>query len=345
MALFQLPAGLLSERIGERNLLVLGTAVAGLGFIGLGLSGGFLSLLLFLFFFGFGSAVNHPLSSSIVSAAYASGGRRAALGTYNFAGDLGKFMVAGGVSLALAAGISWRAPIVSLGVFAIVASVLILIMLRTLQVGGRPEPKPKTDTERQKRGWGIRYPVGFSALCGIMIVDNGARNGFLTFVAFLLISKGFDPGVAAMAVPAILVGGMVGKLACGFLAEKIGVIRTVVLTEVGSAVGILGTLVAPEWSVFLLLPVIGVALNGTTSVLYGTVGDLVDSDRQSRAFGLFYTLGAICGIAAPLGFGLVGDAIGIPVTITIVGFAILLTVPLCLVLRPILRGLPAAAAE
>ena len=178
-----------------------------------------------------------------------------------------------------------------------------------------------------------------------MIVDNGARNGFLTFVAFLLISKGFDPGVAAMAVPAILVGGMVGKLACGFLAEKIGVIRTVVLTEVGSAVGILGTLVAPEWSVFLLLPVIGVALNGTTSVLYGTVGDLVDSDRQSRAFGLFYTLGAICGIAAPLGFGLVGDAIGIPVTITIVGFAILLTVPLCLVLRPILRGLPAAAAE
>ena len=38
MAMFQIPAGLLAERVGERLPLALGTAIAGLGFIGLGFS-------------------------------------------------------------------------------------------------------------------------------------------------------------------------------------------------------------------------------------------------------------------------------------------------------------------
>jgi len=38
-----------------------------------------------------------------------------------------------------------------------------------------------------------------------------------------------------------------------------------------------------------MLPLIGVALNGTSSVLYGTVADLVSSERRSRASNPAYT--------------------------------------------------------
>ena len=113
LAIFQLPAGLLAERMGERNLLVVGTAIAGLAYIGLGLSSGFVALLAILFFVGLGSAVQHPLSASIISSAYATGPRRAALGTYAFAGDVGKFAFAGGLGLLIAAGIDWRGPVVA----------------------------------------------------------------------------------------------------------------------------------------------------------------------------------------------------------------------------------------
>ena len=65
----------------------------------------------------------------------------------------------------------------------------------------------------------------------------------------------------------------------------------------------------------MLLPILGVALQGTSSVLYATIGDLVDKDRLPRAFGFFYTIGSICGIAAPLGYGLVGDISGVHTTI------------------------------
>src|SRR2546429_4117446 len=45
MALFQIPAGFLAERWGERRLLVAGTAVTALRFVAAGWAGGFLSLL------------------------------------------------------------------------------------------------------------------------------------------------------------------------------------------------------------------------------------------------------------------------------------------------------------
>jgi len=89
MAAFQIPAGLIAERFGERNLLALGTLVAGCAFVALGYVSGFWAILAVLFLAGAGSAVQHPLCSTIISRAFPQDGRRAALGTYNFSGDVG----------------------------------------------------------------------------------------------------------------------------------------------------------------------------------------------------------------------------------------------------------------
>jgi MFS family permease len=127
---------------------------------------------------------------------------------------------------------------------------------------------------------------------------------------------------------------MAGKLACGILAERFGIIRMIVITEIATGCGILATLALPGAASFLLLPLIGVVVNGTSSVLYATVGDFVAQDRLPRAFGLFYTLGSLCGIAAPLGYGLIGDRYGVETSIAIIGVAIFLTVPLALLMKP-----------
>ena len=82
MSAFQIPAGFLAERWGERRLLAAGTAVTAIGFIVAGWAGGFVPLLLLLLAAGLGSGVQHPLSSSLVSKAYETGNRRTALGTW-----------------------------------------------------------------------------------------------------------------------------------------------------------------------------------------------------------------------------------------------------------------------
>ncbi len=327
-ALFQIPVGLLSERVGERALLASGTILAGAAFILLTLSSDII-----LFLAGIGLAVQHPLCSSLISRAYSVKGRRGALGTYNFAGDVGKFLIAGSASLLIAAGIAWQAPAIGLGIVAIVAAVFFILILRRIDIGGRPQAS-RDDSSVKTRGWGIIDRQGFAALCLIAIIDNSTRAGILTFVTFLMIDKGVTEGWAVQAIPAVIAGGMAGKLACGFIADRIGVIRTVVITELATAIGIVLILVLPGITAFFVLPLLGVALNGTSSVLYGTIGDLVEADKQSRVFALFYTLTAVSTVIAPLGFGVIGDWTGVHSAILASGCIVLLTIPFTFMLRP-----------
>jgi MFS family permease len=329
MALFQIPAGLVAERFGSRRLLALGTFLAGAAFVALGHVAGFWMILGALFLAGMGSAVQHPLCSAIIAHAYPAAGRRAALGTYNTAGDVGKFAFGGALSLALVAGIAWQATVVAFGIVAVLTAAAVLLVV----TDARPA-RERTAERPPGPGWGIRDARGFGALCAIEVIDSSTRTGFLTFIAFLLIAKGLAEGWAAAAVPLVLVGGMAGKLACGLLAERLGVVRMIVVTELATGAGILAALALPAVAVFVLLPLLGVVLQGTSSVLYATIGELVEEDRLPRAFGLFYTIGSVCGIAAPLGFGLLGDRLGVETAIAAIGVAILATVPLATLLRP-----------
>jgi MFS family permease len=134
MALFQMPAGILAERTGERSLLVGGTLLAGAAFAGMAIAGGFSSLFLAILLVGIGSAVQHPLASSIIARAYPASQRRSALGIYNFSGDVGKMVVA--FSIATAAGlIGWQAAAVGYGATVVVGGALLLLVLHRYALG------------------------------------------------------------------------------------------------------------------------------------------------------------------------------------------------------------------
>ncbi len=328
MAAFQIPAGLIAERFGERNLLAFGTLLAGCAFVALGYVSGFWAILAVLFLAGTGSAVQHPLCSAIISRAFPQNGRRAALGTYNFAGDVGKFAFGGVVSLLLVAGWSWQAPVIGFGIAAILTAATVLLLVADARAHSAPAAPAAG-------GWGIRDRRGFAALCLIEVLDSSTRTAFLTFIAFLLIAKGLPEHWAVLSVPLVLVGGMAGKLACGLAAERLGIARMIVLTELATGGGILAALALPGVGAFLLLPLLGVVLQGTSSVLYATIGEYVEPERLPRAFGFFYTIGSVCGIAAPLGYGLLGNRYGVEASIAVMGVAILLTLPLSLlVMKP-----------
>ena len=334
MAAFQIPAGLLAERWGERRLLAAGTAVTACGFIAAGAVGGFLSLLLVLLIAGLGSGVQHPLSSSLVSKAYETGPRRAALGTYNFSGDLGKVAVPAAVALAAVA-VGWRTASVAYGVIGLVAAATILGVLSRL-TRGMSEAVDRARSQEPvaaSSGWGIRDPRGFQALTAIGMIDNATRTGFLTFLPFALIAKGSSVAGIGTALALLFAGGAVGKFVCGLVAERLGVIRTVVLTEAATALGILALIPSPLPVALAILPLMGVALNGTSSVLYGTVADLVTAERRSRAYGLYYTVTIMSSALAPSVYGLIGDVAGVPATLVVVSALVLTTIPLCLVLR------------
>jgi len=332
MAAFQLPAGLLAERWGERRLLATGTAVTACGFVAAGAwAGGFASLLGLLLIAGLGSGVQHPLSSSLVSKTYETGARRAALGTYNFSGDVGKVVVPAAVALATTL-VGWRAAAAGYGLLGLAAAAPIVLLPARPGTGAPPHQAARAASSGGS-AWGIRDARGFQALTAIGMIDNATRTGLLTFLPFALIAKGTTVAGVGTALALVFAGGALGKFVCGLAAERVGVIRTVVLTEGATTLGIVAVVAAPLPVALAVLLPLGIALNGTSSVLYATVADLVAADRRSRAYGLYYTLTVGASATAPTLYGVLGDAVGVTATLLTVAVIVLVTIPLCLVLR------------
>jgi MFS family permease len=330
LALFQVPAGFLAEWWGEPRVLAAGTALTALGFFCLGTAGGFGVLLAFLVVGGLGAGTQHPLSSSLVSQAYEQGPRRAALGTYNFSGDLGKTAWPPCVAV-IAAWAGWRWATRDVGILALVTAVSIPFVLKRLSSPAEKRAGPGSNAVDS--GWGIRDAHGFRMLSAIHGIDNGSRSAFMTFLPFLLLGKGAGMDLMGLALGLTFAGGAVGKFVCGLLAERLGIIQTVIVTEAATGLGVLCLLPLPFQAALILLPVLGVALNGTSSVLYGTVAELVVPERRARAYGLFYTIGIGSGAIAPPLYGLLSDWAGVPTTLAVLAAIVLVTIPLAVLLR------------
>jgi MFS transporter, FSR family, fosmidomycin resistance protein len=341
MASMQVPSAWIAKRVGGTLVLVVGTGIVGFAYLMAGASGGLHSLALALVVGGVGLSTQHPIASSLVARAYDGSRSRAALGTYNFAGDIGKVIVPA-ITASLVAWIAWRPAISIVGAVGLAAALLIALALKTLgrNVGrtapsrdpshAAAEPMPMREASRS----------GFRLLLAIGVVDSATRMGFLTFLPFVLKMKGAELPTVGLALALVFAGGAAGKLVCGILGARLGVLGTVCLTEGLTAAGILALLPLSLGASLALLPLIGVALNGTSSVLYGTVPELVAAERRETAFGIFYTGTIGSGAVSPIVYGWLGDIAGVVPMMAIIALICLATIPLAVILRPVLAPRP-----
>jgi MFS family permease len=348
MAGLQVPATMVARRLGAPLVLGLGTALCGCAYLTIGLAGtGFVVLAVALAVGGAGSSTQHPLASALVARAYDGQGARAALGTYNFSGDLGKMALPAATAWLLAT-MSWRHALGMIGILGLATAATILLVLPrdTGAIDGAMHDTPTPETSGPNTSAPTSAPTGtssvtqrsgFALLLAIGVLDSGTRMGFLAFLPFVLRAKNAGTPMIGLALTLIFAGGAAGKLICGLLGARLGVLRTVILTELATALGIMVLAPLPLFAALACLPIIGIALNGTSSVLYGTVPELVPPQRREHAFGLFYTGTIGGGAIAPVLYGVIGDAVGPARAIMSVAAVCLATLPLAWLLAPSLR--------
>jgi len=334
MAGLQVPSGLIAERIGGPLLLGIGTALAGVGYLLAGASTGFALLVVALIVGGAGSSVQHPISANLVARAFPGRRSRGALATYNFSGDLGK-MAFPAATAGLLMLMPWRSTTTVIGLVGLAAAAAILAVRGLPSRAIEPAGSEKTDAASGAAPTGR----GFSLLLAIAMIDSATRMGFLTFLPFLLQMKGADLPTIGIALTLVFTGGATGKLVCGWLGVRLGMVRATFVTEALTAAGILVLLPLPLLPGLAVLPLIGAALNGTSSVLYGTVPELVTAERRQRAFSIFYTGGIGAGALSPVLYGLISDLIDVPVMMMLIAAVVLVTLPLTWALRPALRAI------
>jgi len=321
MAVLQVPSGWLAEKIDGRIVLAIGTLLAAAGYALAGFTGSLLGLCTALAISGAGSSTQHPLASAAVSRAYGASSR-GPLGTYNFTGDLGKAAIPALTSLLLTF-VPWRGTLWLIAMLGLVVAITILVFMPTI---GKAESLRPVRTGRGRGGFWLLFTIG--------MLDTGVRMGLLTFLPFLLKEKGASLPTVGMALSFVFIGGAAGKYLCGWLGARIGLLLTVLTTEGGTAVCIFGVLALPLAPVFILLPVLGVMLNGTSSVLYGTVPELTPPDKAERAFGLFYTGTIGSGAISPILYGILGDFVGVHWATAATAMVALAIFPLAFALAP-----------
>ncbi|MFM0728167.1 MFS transporter [Paraburkholderia strydomiana] len=327
-ATLQLPAGRVADIFGARATLAFGTFLAALRYAVAGMSGTLVGLCVALAISGCGSSTQHPLASGAVSRVYGRNAR-GPLSIYNFSGDLGKSALPAAISLLITV-MPWRHALWAVSSVGFLLAAALALFLPSV-------PRQASSVEDASSHSGNASRTGFSLLFTIGVLDTAVRMGLLTFLPFLLKAKGISQPVMGTALALVFIGGAAGKFVCGWLGARMGAIGTVLATESGTAALILAVIWLPLGPALVVLPLLGAMLNGTSSVLYGTVPELTSVDGTERAFALFYTGTIASGALAPVAYGLLGDRIGVNAATIATAVTALAVVPLALGLRRYLR--------
>ncbi len=204
-----------------------------------------------------------------------------ALGTYNFAGDIGKMIFPAAAALMFIV-LPWRQALMILGALGVSCGGGNLC--RDAEISATPRPRHERTISATRDVRCCTRPFAFPLLLSVGVIDSATRMAFLTFLPFVLTAKGASVQVVGLALTLVFVGGAMGKLVCAFIGARIGAVATVWLTETVTALGIVSLLPLSLEAALMLLPVVGIALNGTSSVLYGSVPDLVEPAVASARF-------------------------------------------------------------
>jgi len=330
LASLQIPAAAVAARIGAATVLSAGTALAGLCYCLAGLGPGFVLLVLALLLGGVGAATQHPIGSALVARTFSGARSLKAFGAYNFAGDVGKVLLpATATSLLLI--LPWRPAYTLLGLVGIVAAIAIAIL--TPKVA--PEPQPASAElalgEHGKGDSARRF--GFRVLVLFGITDSVVRGSFFVCLPFLLIGKGAAVTTAGFALTLVFIGGAAGKLACGWIGNWLGNAATIAICQTLASIGIVVILLLPLKPTLVILPLVGLVLNGVTTVIYGSVPNYTAPERQTHLLSVFYTISIGAAAVSPPVAGFLSDLIGIPSTIIVVSTLTLATIPFAFLLK------------
>lgn len=286
----KLPAGALSDILGRRRMMLLGTLFfAGPPFL-YPLVTEPISLLLLRFFHGFATAIFAPVASAYVADLFQKG-RGEKLGWFASASDMGATLgpLLGGFILFATASYSTT--------YLVVGGLGLLPLLMVLRLPNEERaPVPATANPERwkefKRGVlevvASRAVIIASALEAAMYVGYGAFLGF-----FPIYAKGLGHNDAAIGLimGAQLATTMIGKPVGGWLSDRLGR-KPMILLGLGLCALMLPLIVLGEgfFTLLFLSCLFGLGIAIVTPSTTALVADLAKAGRMGSAMGVFGTI-------------------------------------------------------
>jgi MFS family permease len=320
-AIANVPGGILVDTVGRKGaLMALSLFWVGFPYLLMGFSHGYLMLLACVALVGFGNSLWHPTAIPTLARRFPER-KGLVLSIHGMGGNVGDALAPLAVG-ALLATLTWREVVVLNVVPGLVMSLLLLVFLGTLRMGG----KRKEATAEVEPGQGLRqYLSGLPALFRnrslVLLTASSAfrsmtQNALLTFLpVYLAYEMKLNPFWVGAGMFALQAAGFAATPIAGYLSDRMGR-RQIMMTSMGmTAIVLVSMALAGKSQWFVgFIAVLGFFLYAIRPVLQAWLLESTPKNMGGTSIGILFGAQALGASIAPLVGGLVADRYGLTMT-------------------------------
>ena len=304
-AIGQLPGGILSDRLGERDVLVGSTAISAVLLAFLVFADSVIVLFAATACFGLGTAL-YGVARFTAAAALYPDNDGTAIGVTLAAGQIGNALLPAAAG-AIAAATAWQLGFgFTVPIFLVVTALLWLALPSNLSAGEGAADTLSRELLREVVSE-IRRPAVVSTAV-VLTLGFGVWQAFTGFYpTYLIERKALSPTVAASLFGLYFALGIGIQPATGAAYDRFGIRRTlpVLFVVVGAALAVLPTL--ESLPALVGITVVLSFMLGNIAVLLPYLTAQLPDEIQGTCLGLIRTIYMTIGAASPLVFGAIAD--------------------------------------
>lgn len=322
-SIFQLPAGLLADRIGQRWLLAGGMVILAMGILVVARAQNYEMLVVGEAIAGIGGSTYHPTGMSLISDLESGDTEGKAMGIHGLGGVVGTALAPALIG-GLTALFDWRLALTVSAMIGIIYAAVFLALFRAADdtdMVDRTEMDGERSTKADSRNRTSLSPfvsvpsepwVLMLFLTTLIVsIEIGAVRTFIT--SYLVEHAGTTATTANGIFFVMLVGAGLASLGGGSLAD------TVDRRSLGFATMILSTIAIGSTAFVPLIPVVlfmwffllGIVIWATLPAMNAIISEYSQQEFSGGLFGVMVTAGSLGGAGGPLLFGLTAERLGI----------------------------------
>jgi len=308
-ALMQLPSGVLSDRLGHKNLIVAGLVASSIGSLMMGIASNYRGVLFSRFITGLGQGTLFAPSMALLMEHFPQQHRGKSVSIYGVSINLGRICAPLLVGLLLR-NYGWRAMFVMI---AFSELIIASIFWRCIKEQ-RPYSRASASSLKSIKGLLSRTAL---ALITLYLANIWVQTVTLFVPAYLVERIGMDVADANFTYSIIPITGLFSMLIAGLLSDRFSRGNVIVFFQLVNALLISLIAFSDTPSEASVLFVIYGILSAIPSVaLFALYGDICPSEARGAAFGFLNLVGMLIGRSvAPLIIGYVIDLVGYKITL------------------------------
>ncbi len=292
--LLQLVYSIMSRYFPRRFLLGLGNALYSAASITISLSQRFYQLVIGNLLGGIGMAAQHPVSVSILADRFGKDALAGALGIFYGLGYLGN-IVGPLILTSIAINWGWRSSLLVLSTLPMTTALGLIILLKgadqpTLREEGRTGSSLLSDARNALKNRSARMTIAAQAF-----LSGATDQSIIVTYTALFLKNGLRLGGIQTSImySITMAAGVLGTLTVGRYANRIGPLKTAIITTVVASIATLGLSLQRTFGYLLVLNLIVVGLSAfpVFNLMQAHISSVSEPAERDILIGTFFTIG------------------------------------------------------